>query len=219
MTTETTEHAHRPDHGHDLNLIHVRVGGEPFTTEASELTPNDIIKDFAGKDPTTHYLVQIRGHEKISYQGQGGIPISMRDGMRFQVISKGPTPVSDGTTASVEKFMVGLIALGYEPAIVPGKPDRLSFDYELGTGRFAGRKVRLGLVVPQDFPATPPSGPHVCSHIHPVGRPGGHPTGAIHASDFGSEWQYWSRPYPEWASSKRTVAAYMSHIWRLWDSQ
>jgi hypothetical protein len=32
-------------------------------------------------------------------------------------------------------------------------------------------------------------------------------------------WQYWSRPFTDWANSKKTVATYMSHIWRLWDSQ
>jgi hypothetical protein len=98
MTTETTEH-HHPSHDHHPKegLIHFRVDGEPFTTQASELTPNDIIKDFAGKDPANHYLVQIRGHEKISYEGMGTTPIKMHDGMRFQVISTGPTPVSNST--------------------------------------------------------------------------------------------------------------------------
>lgn len=122
-------------------------------------------------------------------------------------------------TRSMESFLVGLLALGYEPVVLADKPDHVTFEYEVETGRHAGRKVRLGFVVPGDFPATPPSGPHVSPHIHATGQPGGHPTGAIAASDFGGDWQYWSRPFPEWARSKRTVAAYMSHVWRLWDSQ
>jgi hypothetical protein len=98
MTTETTEHHHHSEGHHPAHgLIHFKVDGEPFTTQAQELTPNDIIKDFAGKDPATHYLVQIRGHEKTSYEGIGNIPIEMHEGMKFQVISTGPTPVSDGT--------------------------------------------------------------------------------------------------------------------------
>jgi hypothetical protein len=98
MTTETSEHHQHHQGEHPAQgLIHFRVDGEPFTTHAAELTPNDIIKDFAGKDPTTHYLVQIHGHEKTSYEGVGSIPIGMTDGMKFQVISTGPTPVSDGT--------------------------------------------------------------------------------------------------------------------------
>ena len=35
----------------------------------------------------------------------------------------------------------------------------------------------------------------------------------------GGEWQYWSRPIQDWGAGKKTVAIYMSHIWRLWDSQ
>jgi hypothetical protein len=115
--------------------------------------------------------------------------------------------------------MAGLSALGYQPLVAPDKPDHLAFDYLVESGRYAGRTIRLGLVVPGDFPATCPSGPHIAPHIHATGQPGGHPTGAIHASDFGAEWQYWSRPFKGWATSKRSVAAYMSHIWRLWDSQ
>jgi hypothetical protein len=120
---------------------------------------------------------------------------------------------------SIEAFVAGLIALGYEPVVLADKPDRVTFDYVVETGKHAGRKVRLGFVVPGDFSATCPSGPHVSPQIHPIGQQGGHPTGAVNASDFGGDWQYWSRPFPEWAKSKRTVAAYMSYIWRLWDSQ
>jgi hypothetical protein len=96
MTTEATHHGDREGKHHGQHLIHFHVDGEPFTTEASELTPNAIIKDFAGKDPATHYLVRIEGHhKKDSYQGRGDAPIAMHDGMRFQVFSTGPTPVSD----------------------------------------------------------------------------------------------------------------------------
>jgi hypothetical protein len=120
---------------------------------------------------------------------------------------------------STEAFRNELLRLGYHPVVMADKPDRVLLEYEVESGKFQGRKVRLGFVVPGDFPATAPSGPHVRPHFHPVGQPGGHPTGAVHKSDFGDEWQYWSRPYPDWALSKRTVAAYMSHVWRLWDSQ
>jgi hypothetical protein len=115
--------------------------------------------------------------------------------------------------------MAGLLRLAFEPIVLAGKPDHVMFDYPVETGQFAGRKVRLGLVVPPDFPATPPSGPHVSPCVRPICQPGIHPAGAIHPSDFGNDWQYWSRPFPNWATSKRTVAAYMSHIWQLWDSQ
>lgn len=123
-------------------------------------------------------------------------------------------------------FVQGLVGLGYQPTSLPGKPDHVVIDYEVESGRFRGKKVKHGFVVPGDFPLTAPSGPHVSPHIHPIKPDGQHPMGAVHegqAAPFqeahGGAWQYWSRPFPEWASSKKTVAAYMSHIWRLWDSQ
>ena len=205
------------DHGH---VIHFTVDGEPCETKEKELTPNQIIKRFAGKDPATHYLMQIvHGHEPISYQGKGEDPIRLREGMKFQVMSTGPTPVSDPAVTGVQAFLQGLAALGFEPAVLPEKPDHVTINYEVETGRFAGKRVEHGFVVPADFPLTPPSGPHVSPHIHPVNSGGPHPTGSIQASPFGGEWQYWSRPVPDWAAGKKTVAAYMSHIWRLWDTQ
>jgi hypothetical protein len=78
------------------HAIHFMVDGEPYETEKHELTPDEIIRNYAERDPATHYLVQITGGEKISYQSEGNKPIKMHDGMRFQVLSTGPMTVSDG---------------------------------------------------------------------------------------------------------------------------
>jgi hypothetical protein len=95
--TDSPSHLHHGnDHHHGHDQIHFKVDGEPYTTFAEELTPNQIIREFAGKDPATHFLVQIHGHDRKSYEGVGEIPIRLHDGERFQVISTGPTPVSDG---------------------------------------------------------------------------------------------------------------------------
>lgn len=127
-----------------------------------------------------------------------------------------------GTSA----FCEGLRGLGCAPTSVAGKPDHVVIDYEVETGKFAGAKLRLGLIVPPDFPVTPPSGIHVAALIHPFKGDGQHPTGGIHRDHalpfqtaLGGTWQYWSRPPGNWATGKKTVAAYMSHVWCLWDSQ
>lgn len=121
---------------------------------------------------------------------------------------------------SVDVFVQGLRDLGDSPSQLAGRPDHVVIDYEVPVGRFVGQKVRLGFIVPGDFPMTPPSGPHVSPQIHPLQSGGVHPTGGVHQSPaFGGEWQYWSRPFTGWPQSKKTVAAYMSHIWCLWDSQ
>jgi hypothetical protein len=98
MSTETSgidheAHQHQPPHGHH-HEIHFFVDGERHETHHHEMTPNHIIREFAHKDPATHYLVRIEGHHRTSYQGNGEEPIKLHNGERFQVISTGPTPVS-----------------------------------------------------------------------------------------------------------------------------
>ncbi len=209
------------DHHHE---IHFTVDGEPCETKRHEMTPDEIIREYGGKDPATNYLVQIKkGGENVSYQGKGGEVIKLHNGMQFQIISTGPTPVSDGPiNTGVEVFTQGLVALGYSPVPLSGKLDHVVIGYEVPTGRFAGEKVRLGFIVPADFPLTAPSGPHISPHIHPINNQNiGHPLGGVQHSQIfadsaGGEWQYWSRPFPNWGESKKTVGIYMSHIWRLW---
>ncbi len=210
--------------GHDgRHEIHIEVDGEPYETQREEMTPNDIIREFAQKDPATHYLVEIKGHHKVSYEGKGDVPIKLHNNDEFMTIATGPTTVSDQNVRfGVEAFIEGLHTLGYAPATLPGKPDHVVIDYEVQTGRLAGKTVKHGFVVPHDFPMTVPSGPHVSPPIHARQGGGVHPTGGVHPSpafEDGTGWQYWSRPCPNWATSRKTVAAYMSHIWRLWDTQ
>src|SRR6185437_11791314 len=84
--------------------IHFTVDGEEYETTKRELTPNEIIREFGKKDPASNYLVEIKGHHKISFQGKGDEKIKMHDGMHFQIVSTGPTPVSDltGPAAFIE---------------------------------------------------------------------------------------------------------------------
>lgn len=213
---------------HQHHIIHFMVDGEPEETERREITPNVIIREFGLKDPSTNYLVRIQGgHKKDSYRDRGDEIIKLHNGMQFQIISLGPTTVSDGIIRTgVELFTEGLRDLGYNPKALPGMPDHIIIDYEVLDGRFSGQKVRHGFIVPADFPMTTPSGPHVSPHIHPINPSGPHPTGSIHhdpAKPFevgaSGAWQYWSRPFPNWGQSKKTVAAYMSHIYHLWATQ
>lgn len=208
------------------HIIHFSVDGEDYETTQREWTPNAIIKEFGGRDPATNYLVQIEGQKKISYQGKGDTQIELHDCERFQVISTGPTPVSDGgVRTGVDAFVAGLVALGYNPTVLRGTLDHVVFDYTVESGSHAGKRVRHGFIVPPDFPMTAPSGPHVSPRIHPFQNGGTHPSGGVlqqsgaFETGVGGEWQYWSRPFNQWGTAKKSVATYLSHIWRLWDSQ
>ena len=234
MNTENLEvdnkNEHIESHADDAHhhAIRIEVDGEKYEATNKEMTPNAIIREFGLLDPSCHYLVQIhdRGHEPTRYEGCGDTPIELHNGMEFQIISTGPCTVSDVLRTGISAFVHELAELGLNPVVLSEKPDHVVFDYEVKSGKFAGRKVRHGLIVPADFPLTPPSGPHVSPHIHSERAGGVHPDGGIHAvhsaqfqKELGGEWQYWSRPFSNWTASRKNVAAYMNHIWRLWDSQ
>lgn len=94
MSMETNERVGE-DHARPVvRELHFSVDGERYETRERELTPNEIVRQFAERDPATHYLVQIEGNRRNSFEGKGDEPIKMENGMRFQVISTGPTPVS-----------------------------------------------------------------------------------------------------------------------------
>ena len=174
-----------PATGHHPHVIRFWVDGEEYETHRHELTPNEIIREFGKLDPATHYLVEIKGHHKRSFQGEGDRPIKIHEGERFQIISIGPTPVSDvNAKTGVDAFLKGLIALGYAPNQLAGRADHIVLDYAVETGSHAGETVRLGLIVPPDFPLTPPGGPHVSPLIHPFNPSGAHPSGHIHRVPF-----------------------------------
>ncbi len=208
--------------------ITIYVDGEDYSVDKLRVTPNEIIRDIVKKDPTTNYLVRLNHcGGRISYKDEGDSPIRLRNGMKFLMISVGPTPVSDpAIRTGVALFIEGLRDLGYNPVALEGHPDHIVIDYEVQSGKFAGKHVRHGFIVPGDFPMTPPTGPHVSPEIHPEKGEGQHPTGAIHKTHSvnfvqkaGGPWQYWSRPFPNWAESKRKVAVYMSHVAKLWETQ
>ena len=90
---EALQELREAEHQH---VIQFTVDGEPCETERREVTPDEIIREFGAKDPATNYLVQIKGNHKVSYQGKGSEPIKLHNNMKFQIISTGPTPVSEG---------------------------------------------------------------------------------------------------------------------------
>ena len=114
-----------------------------------------------------------------------------------------------------EDFLTGLTALGYAPKELAR--GRVTIDYTILSGRFAGKQITLGLRVNDDFPANPPGGPLVSPRLLPI-NPATvpHPDGGVHeANEFGADWQYWSRPHAAWPTTDRTVRTYMLHIQSL----
>ena len=97
---------------------------------------------------------------------------------------------------------------------------KLYIPYKIETGRFADQEIKLGFIVPGDFSLSSPSGIHISPRLLPLKSGGVHPDGGINESpQFGSEWQYWSRPISHWNETKRTVRDVLAHVRRLFDTQ
>jgi hypothetical protein len=115
-----------------------------------------------------------------------------------------------------QEFIDQLKTLGYAVENLDG--DRIAFPYVPRTGKFRGQQLTLGFAVSDDFPANCPSGSHVKPRLLPMKADGDkHPHDRIHESPFGGEWQYWSRPFPNWNGTAKTAKVYMEHIDRLFD--
>jgi len=100
-----------------------------------------------------------------------------------------------------------LTALGHvgRLQVGDGGTEFVCFDYRVPVGAHAGEVVQVALNAP-DWPINPPGGPHVSPRIN---HPGDN---AHHASPLGGGWIYWSRPFPEWAQSPRTLEEYLAHL-------
>lgn len=113
-------------------------------------------------------------------------------------------------------FISQLAALGY--TVEDRGNGQLAFRYTIPVGPRLGQEIMMGFAVGDDFPAAPPTGPHISPRLYPNLGGGAHPTGGIHDSPFGPDWHYWSRPFQNWAATPRTVKAYMAHIRHLFDT-
>jgi hypothetical protein len=112
---------------------------------------------------------------------------------------------------SAADFVGELASLGYEPTDLGD--GRCAIDYVVRLGRFTGETIRLGFAQLDTFPLNPPSTPHISPHLLPL-HPApdlSHPDGAVHASPFGDDWEYWSRPIADW-DRDRSARRVLRHV-------
>lgn len=75
------------------NAFTITVDGEVLEITEHELTPAAIMSR-AGIDPTTHYLLEIRGHERVPLEGKNDLPIHIHEKLQLVSVNTGPKPVS-----------------------------------------------------------------------------------------------------------------------------
>lgn len=212
----------------DQHHFTIYIDGESFEAPEKTMTANAILA-LGGLSTDENYLVEIKGKHQESFEGKGGEEIHLHEGSKFISVFFGPTPVSDSRQADANTKLTGgplfaaqLRDAGYEVTELPDH--HVSFPYAVNVGKYAGLNLELGFVVPEDFPMTPPPGPHINKLLHPNKGGGNHPDGGIHPSPshskhFGPDWQYWSRPHKKWGDGPRTAVRYMAFIEKLWVSQ
>jgi len=107
-------------------------------------------------------------------------------------------------------FINQLEALGYSTQeLLNGM---IGFNFTIPMGKNSGKNVELALQVPNDFPMNCPPGPHFKSQ----GLDGWvEPPNNIHESPLGSDWRYWSRPFPDWNRTQRSAKSYLAHLKNL----
>lgn len=118
---------------------------------------------------------------------------------------------------SKKDFIDQLRKLGYNAEEKPST-QFVIMDYQIDVGTRAGETIKLAFQVAEDFPLNPPGGPHVSPRLFPIhpAKDIPHPHGAVHESkDLGENWEYWSRPFPDWNQTDRTARTYMAYIRRL----
>ena len=92
MVEEKKENSQKKSEEHPI--FHYTVDDEPQTTSEHVLTPREILTK-AGLNPTSYYLVLIRGNEQVSYKDKYDEQIHMNQNMTFISVFIGETPVSE----------------------------------------------------------------------------------------------------------------------------
>jgi hypothetical protein len=79
-----------PSSGHTFAIS---VDGEDLTVSEHELAPAEIMSR-VGLDVNTHYLVEIEGAHRQSFEGRNDTPIHIHEKLKLVSVYTGPTTVS-----------------------------------------------------------------------------------------------------------------------------
>ncbi len=116
-----------------------------------------------------------------------------------------------------DAFIAGLKASGSVPEDLGD--NRVAFPYTIRDGRFKEKTIKIGVEVPTDFPVTCPSGPHISPRLIPLNPNGQGNDRATESAQFGTDWQYLSRPFVDnaegWNRTSKDVNAYLRHLKRI----
>ena len=103
-------------------------------------------------------------------------------------------------------FINQLKSLGYDTQEINGI---LCFRYLIPIGKNKGHEVLLGVNVQEDFPMNCPTGLHFNSGGISEWK---EPVNNVSDSPIGAGWRYWSRTFPDWNRTEKSVKAFLAHV-------
>jgi hypothetical protein len=74
--------------------IHFSIDGDRYESTEKVVTVRQLLTEFAGVDPATHYLIEVKGRHQESFEGRLDKEIHLHEGQTFITAASGPTPVS-----------------------------------------------------------------------------------------------------------------------------
>lgn len=94
----------------------------------------------------------------------------------------------------------------------------IGFKYKIPIGKFRNQEIVIALNAPQ-FPNVPPSGPYIKPFLLPINTSiRVAPLGGIHRRNKPTaDFQYWSRPFPNWNGSEKSMKSYLAFLRTLFD--
>jgi len=172
------------------NEIVFFIDKQKFTTSDESQTAADLLR-LAEEDPAQTTLVLKHGNDLRKFNDCD--EITLKSGLHFVVFHDGPTPVS---YYGPDRFLDELTRLGYKPELITA-PDNNRYvilrDYVIELGRFTGRRIDLGLLATNDFPASVASAIHIKADPQLLEKSDSVPNlRNITDSKLGPEWRYWS---------------------------
>ncbi len=177
------------------NDVVIFIDMEKFEVESEEMSVRELL-ELAEEDPQETSLVLKHGNDLDKFDDLNQI-VELKNGMKFIVYHNTPTPVSYicGQARLADDFK----KLGFDSQSVSagnGNKFVLIKDFEIPSGRFAGRRIELGIPAMDDYPASVGSSIHIkaapqlLDYSDTVAS-----VRNIVKSALGDEWRYWSHRF------------------------
>lgn len=85
-------HGHEGDPPTDHEVVFT-IDKQKFTSPTDQLTPRQLLVDYAKEDPKTTTLAEKHGNQLVEHKDLD-VPITIKNGAKFVVFHQKPTPVS-----------------------------------------------------------------------------------------------------------------------------